>query len=92
MLRTQNFTAGNKIKFTVDYSDWLDEGTTITAFTVTSDTADMVVSGVVINPTGTVAFYVAGGTVGEVATMRLAMTDTRSNLKHDTVILTVVAP
>ncbi len=92
ILRSQNFTAGDKRKFTIDYSDWLDEGTTIVGFAVFSDTADLVVSGVVRNPTGTVAFYVSGGTVGEQVTLSLSMNDTRSNIKNDTILLTVVAP
>lgn len=92
ILQQRNWTAGDKRKFTVDYSGWLDEGVTVSGFTVTSNTTDVVISGVVKNPTGTCSFFVSGGTVGETATVSLQMTDTRTEVKNDTLVLTIVAP
>jgi hypothetical protein len=39
-----------------------------------------------------VQFFVAGGTLGETATITLTMTDSFGNVKTDTLAFTVVAP
>lgn len=91
-------TAGNRRRWRIDYSGWLDEGVTATSAAVTlTDTTLAPFTGatidtVSVNPSGQVVFWTNGGVVNELFTANVAMTDSIGEVKKDTVSFTVVAP
>ena len=94
-LGRKNFTVGNTTRFSVDYSDWLDDGVTLTSGTAVKAAgapADITVSAVSVAPSGKLYFTVAGGSLNENFTINVQITDSRSEVKNDTCPFTVVAP
>jgi hypothetical protein len=94
-LKSLPHTAGNVIRYILDYEQFLEPGTTITAFTAvlapgSSTTATITQTSV--NPEGEGVFFVNGGAVNEVFTVNLQGTDSRGEIVNDTVVFTVVAP
>jgi len=91
LLTSKPHTVGDTRRWTVDYSQWLDNTATIKTIAVSSSSTTCTVS------TGQVQgqeviFNVMGGTIGETCTVTLTMTDSFNNVKHDTIKFTVVAP
>jgi hypothetical protein len=84
-------TVGNKKRYSIDYSDWLDAGISVSSATVTSDTADLTVSDKVISG-NKVIFYLNGGSLNETATISVQMVNSRSEIKNDTIEVFTVAP
>lgn len=96
-LKNLNFTAGNKIRYRLDYSEWLEDGSTVDSGTATLAVQDPVitdvtVSAVLIDPTGHLVFFVEGGSVNETFTVEVQATDSRGEIKNDTIYYTVQAP
>ena len=95
LLKNLFHTAGNSIRYIVDYSEFLEHGTTITAFTAVIDpasTTTATISLVSVNPEGEGVFFVNGGAVNENFTVDLQGTDSRTEIVKHTVAFTVVAP
>lgn len=91
-------TAGNRRRWRVDYSDWLEPGVTATsaAVTLTDTTAAPLVGATVdtvsVDAEGHVVFWTNGGVVNEVFTINVTMTDSIGEVKKDTVAFSVVSP
>lgn len=91
-------TAGNKIRYTVDYSNWLESGATLSTVTnacqvslVAGAPADIMLSGLQVN-SDHLHFFVAGGTVSEVFTVQVSITDSRGEIDISDVDYFVIAP
>lgn len=91
-------TAGNHTRYKIDYSNWLDDGVTLSntatvvldpAFTAT--VTDVVISGIIVHPDH-LYFTLAGGAVNEAFTLDVQVTDSRTGIKNDTVGFQIVAP
>lgn len=92
--------AGNKIRYSIDCSDFLDgvnASLTTTDLSVALDPdndpvpADAVISGVEITPSQQIHFFLAGGVVNEVFTVLVQFTDTRGEVKNDSIEFYIVA-
>jgi|SRR5215475_14649537 len=84
-------TAGNTIRWLVDYKYWLDNAADIQTMNITSSSATLSIGAIQILGKH-LYFFVIGGSVGEQATINLVMSDNLGNTKRDTVQMTVVAP
>lgn len=92
LLGNKNHTAGNTIRYEIDYSDWLDTGDSLVTATVTGAPAGVTISGVVVLTSQVVAFVMAGGVVNTNFTLAVAITDTRGEIKNDTIGFAIQAP
>jgi hypothetical protein len=98
ILGQKPFTAGNKTRYEIDYSDWLDDGVTLTTVTIVMDpkftatVTDIVISGITVQLGHKAVFFLQGGSVNETFTLDVQATDSRTEIKNDTVGFTVVAP
>jgi len=97
-LGTKNHTAGNLTIYTADYDAWLDDGVSLAAgATVVLDPAftatvtDVTISSIVVHPRH-ITFMLAGGSVNEVFTLDVQVTDSRGEIKNDTCGFRVIAP
>jgi hypothetical protein len=84
-------TAGNTIRWKVDYNKWLDNAAEIASMNVTSSSTTCTVGNIQILGRH-IYFFLVGGAANEQPTVSLAMTDTFGNIKHDSIHFTVVAP
>jgi hypothetical protein len=91
MLGSRTHTAGNTIRWRVEYGFWLDNAAEITGMQVTSSAPDLTVSNIQMLGRH-IYFFLTGGTANEQATLTLTMTDNFGNVKKDTVQFTVVTP
>lgn len=90
-------TAGDTTRYIIDYSQWLDEGVTLSAATIVTDpttpTPDITIASVTVLPDhGRVSFVLAGGSVNETFTLDTQVTDSREEVKNDTIRFSVIAP
>ena len=85
-------TVGNRTRYWVDYSTWLPEGVTVSAFAVSSSSLTLTVDTVAALPSGICQFFLNGGALGETATITLTITDSKTGVKHDTIAVSVLAP
>lgn len=90
-LAKRSHTEGDRRRFVIDYSEWLDRGNTVESAVVTSDSTTATVDDVTTTA-DKVIFFVNGGSLNETFTVSVAMTDTRTEIKNDTIDFTVVAP
>lgn len=84
------FTVGNRKRYTLKYHRWLPEGVTLTVATVTSSSATATIDGVT-HTADKVFFFVNNGVLNETFTATVQVTDTRGQIKNDTINFTVVA-
>lgn len=97
-LGKRTFTAGNRIRFTVDYDNWLEPGESLTGGTValaaefTATVTDITIEVPAINASRELVFYMEGGSVEEVFTLEVQVTTNRDETKVDTIDFVVVAP
>lgn len=90
-------TAGNTRRYKIDYSNWLEEGESLSSGTVVIPPGvslpDITLSPVasILNST-TLLFTMSGGSANEAFTLNVQIIDSRSEVKNDTVGFTVVAP
>lgn len=90
LLASMQHTADDTRRWTVDYSNWLDNAK-IEQVNVESDSATCTVGNVtILGPE--VTFFLMGGEPNERLTVSLVMSDSVGNIKRDTVKFTVVAP
>lgn len=92
-LGNRTFTAGDKRKYTVDYSVFLAAGVTIASATVTTPDGSVTISGIdyATNPQK-LAFFVAGGTLHQPFTVTVSVTDSTSQIVQDVIDYNVVGP
>jgi hypothetical protein len=89
-LATRSHTVGNRRRYVVDYCQWLASGVTVTTGTVTSPSATATVDGVTVVE-NTIVFFLNGGVLNETFTVAVQMTDSRGQIKNDTIDFFVVA-
>ncbi len=92
LLGSKQHTAGDTRRWIIDYSRWLDNPTNIVSATVTSSSTSCTITPPATVLGKEVIFFLSGGTVGETLTVSIAMTDSDTNVKKDTIKFTVVAP
>lgn len=87
------FTVGNTSRFSVDYSNWLEEGCTLKSGTaVVNGVNDVTITNVLVAPSGRLYFTLAGGSLNENFTVAVSITDSRNEIKNDTCAFNCVAP
>jgi hypothetical protein len=91
MLAKRPHTVGNRRRYRIDYSDWLDEGVTVLSATVISSSSTATIDTVSVAG-NFVIFFVNGGLLNETLTATVIMTDSKTGVKHDTMDFFVVAP
>lgn len=91
--------AGERKRYQIDYTNWLDTGEKAAAvtFTVLNNTATtpLIIDGVAIPSSGlTVQYYVAGGVDGITYNVLATMTSnsTESQIKNDALLFTIKEP
>jgi hypothetical protein len=89
--------AGNAIRYEIDYSDWLEDGTSLTAGTVTMDAAsigivDVTIGTVTLTPSHRLVFLLSGGSLNETFILDVQATDSRGEIKNDTLSFSIQAP
>lgn len=86
-------TPAERKRYAVDYSDWLDTGETLAAYTVEVSPATaspLVVNPNALGPTSTVfVFFVSGGLDRTQYTVDIRMTTSGGQIKEDTILYTV---
>lgn len=86
-------TVGNRQRWELDYSDWLDTGTQLVSAAIVSSSVTAGVDTITLNDAKTrVIFFTNGGLLNEQFTVTVTATDTRTRIKIDTIDFTVVAP
>jgi len=88
---SKSHTAGNAIRWRLDYKHWLDNAADIVTMNITSSSPTLSIGTIQILGKH-LYFFLIGGSVGEQATINLAMTDNFGETKRDTIQFTVVAP
>lgn len=89
--------AGDKIRYEVDYCNWLVAGDTLTvagsgvALSPGSAVIDVTISGVLVTADH-IYFFVQGGSISEVFTVTVTAEDSRGEITIDTVDFFVIAP
>ncbi len=91
LLAHKPHTVGDRRRYIVDYSQWLDAGVTVASATAstTSGTASV---DTLSHDTTTVTFFVEGGILNEIFTVAVQMTDSLGEVKNDTIEFFVQAP
>lgn len=92
LLASKKHTAGNRRRFVVDYRDWLCDGVWIVTATVTSSSLTATIDTVSVVEGKQIVFFVNGGVLNESFTVTLVATDSKTEVKNDTITFTVVAP
>lgn len=94
-------SAGDKIRYELDYSNWLEgagEGTSLTSGTVILDPknnpqpTDIVIGAPTVGSNTRLIFTVAGGSANEVFTVDVQAVDSRTEIKNDTITFRITAP
>lgn len=96
LIGLKQHSAGDTIRYEVDYSEWLDEGRTIrpnnfSATILVPAPADIVITSVSVTA-DKLYFFVTGGSANEAFTVQVSITDTLGEVVVDTINFTVVAP
>jgi hypothetical protein len=84
-------------RYTIDYSEWLDGGETVSsvdlAIDVNTDATPLVVDSSSIISSGTgVEFFVGGGEAGETYNVLVTITTSDTEIREDTVFFSVKSP
>jgi len=91
LLGSKTHTAGNAIRWRIEYKYWLDNAADIQTMNISSSSSTLTIGAIQILGKH-LYFFLLGGTVGEQATLTLTMTDNLGNVKKDTVQFTVLQP
>jgi len=96
LLGTRLHTAGNLTRYIVDYTDWLQEGATLAPLSGTVTLApqagvtDVVITAVTITPSNQLHFFMTATVVNETFTLDVQVTDSRGEIKNDTLAFRVI--
>lgn len=94
-MKLANFvkTPSERKRYTIDYSDWLDTGETISAvtFAVTPSTTNtlQIDAYQIANPATSVVFFANFGDAGKQYTVDVKVTTSGGQTKEDTILFTV---
>jgi hypothetical protein len=91
ILGSRTHTAGDVIRWVVNYDYWLDNAATVEQIDITSNSATCTVGNISILGRE-IVFFLSGGIVNEQVVLSLVMTDNLGNIKNDSIAFTVVAP
>ena len=91
LLAKRPHTVGNRRRYRINYSDWLDEGVTVVSATVVSSSSTATIDGVTVAG-NCVIFFVNGGVLNEEFTASISMVDSKTGIKNDTMDFFVIAP
>ena len=91
LLAKRPHTVGNRRRYRINYSEWLDEGVTVDTATVVSSSATATIDDVSVEG-AKVVFFVNGGLLNETFTATVTMTDSKTGVKIDHLEFFVVAP
>jgi hypothetical protein len=91
ILASKSHTAGDAIRWKIDYDRALDNAAEITGMAITSSSIDLGITNIQMLGRH-IYFFLSGGAVNEQVTLKLTMTDNFGNIKNDTIHYTVVAP
>lgn len=98
-LGRRSFTAGNKTRYVIEYADWLLDGESLASGTVvldpdfTATVTDVTISAVAVNNSAdALIFFLEGGSVEEIFTLDVQVTNSRGEIKNDTIEFFVVDP
>ena len=91
LITSKRHTAGDTIRWKVDYDRWLDNAATIDGMAVISSSNDLTIANIQLLGRH-IYFFLTGGNVNEQVILTLTMTDNFGNIKHDTLQYTVVTP
>jgi hypothetical protein len=91
VLARRPHTVGNRRRYSIDYTAWLDEGVTVDTATVTSSSSTVTIDTVSVAG-NKVIFFVNGGVLNETFTASIQMVDSKTEIKNDTMDFFVVAP
>lgn len=92
LLGNKPHTAGNAIRYEIDYSDWLEDGVSLLTATVTGGPSDITITAAALLTPHKVVFKMSGGSVNETFTLSVQVTDSRGETKNDTVGFAIIAP
>lgn len=97
LLGNATHTVGNHIRYEIDYSDWLDDGVSLSGGAVViaaqvPPITDITVGTVTVTPSHHLVFLLSGGSLNETFTLNVQATDSRSEVTNDTLWVNVVAP
>lgn len=84
-------TVGNRIRYSLDYSIWLPDGVSVTSATVVSSSTTCTVDTITF-PDNKVFFFLNGGKLAEVLIVTVSMTDSKGEIKLDTMRFFCVNP
>lgn len=91
--------AGDTTRYVIEYEQWLLEGESLkqTGFSVEldpdeTDVVDVVITDVVVTPSNEIVFLLAGGSANEVFTVEVQATNSRNEIKNDTIEFFIAAP
>lgn len=88
----RNHTVGDRRRYEVDYRGWLSDKRAITAHTVTSSSDTATVDDDSVRDASQVLFFVNGGVLNETFTVTVSITCSDTEIRHDTIAFTVIAP
>jgi hypothetical protein len=91
ILGSRAHTAGDVIRWVVNYDYWLANSATIEQIDITSNSVTCTVGNISILGRE-IVFFLSGGIVNEQVMLSLVMTDNLGNIKNDSIAFTVVAP
>lgn len=90
--------AGDTIRYVIEYDNWLLPGESLhpTDNTVELDPAstvlDVEITEVTTTPSNEIVFLLAGGSANEVFTLNVQATNSRDEVKNDTIEFFIAAP
>jgi hypothetical protein len=80
-------TSVERIKYTIDYTEWLDEGELLSGVTLVCDDPTLTIDGYLLNDDKTqVSYFVSGGTTGLSYTVHSQAQTSAGQLKEDYVL------
>lgn len=95
LIGSKQHSAGDRIRYEVDYLDWLDEGRTIRpsnfSAVVSSGTTTATIESISVT-SDKLFFFVNGGAVNETFTVEVSIKDTLDEVVVDTINFTITAP
>jgi len=91
LLARRPLTAGDKRLVTIDYQYWLASGVTLDSSIVTDDTTSVTITEITVLA-DYITFFVQGGVVNETVILSIQTTNSRGEIKNDTVEFFVLAP
>ena len=91
-LASRSHTVGNKVFWTVDYLNWLENGVSVVSASVSCTDTSVTLGTPVVLDGHKVKFSVQGATLNQNFTVSVAMTESKGQIKNDTIAFTTVAP